>query len=181
MTNQTIIIGIGGISRSGKSFLAKELSGLITSSGKSVNILDQDDFVFPESQIPTIRDHIDWECPESIDVIKFKKAVIQSKNNYDITIVEGLMIFWNPEIFRFLDISIFIELSRDEFFKRKQQDLRWGKEPDWYIQHIWDGYQKYGQYPKDRVPNLILDGTEMFDIEEISQNLIPQLPNSLTP
>ncbi len=167
MTNQTKIIGIGGISRSGKSLLAWQLSLILTESGKRVKILDQDDFVFPESQIPIISEHIDWECPESIDFVKFEKAILLSKESADVTIVEGLMVFWNPAVFRLFDHRIFIELPKEEFVERKQKDLRWGKEPDWYIQHIWDGFLKFGQFPKNQIPDLILDGTEMFDIEKI--------------
>ncbi len=167
MADQGKIIGIGGISRSGKSFLAGQLSIHFEQEGRRVKKLDQDDFVFQEDQIPLIRDHIDWECPESIDFGKFEKAIIKNRNKYDITIVEGLMVFWDPAIFQLFDFRIFMELPKEEFVLRKQMDLRWGKEPDWYIEHIWNGFLKFGQFPKDQTPNLILDGTEMFDMEEI--------------
>jgi len=167
MTKQGIAIGIGGISRSGKSFLAKELSLRIKQSDRKVKVLDQDDFVFPEDKIPMIRDHIDWEIPESIDFRKLGESVSQSVLENDVVIAEGLMIFWDTGIFNLLDYKIFIKLERDEFISRKQTDLRWGKEPDWYIDHIWNGYIKYGQYPKGLRPDLVLSGNEMFDLNGI--------------
>ena len=82
-------IGIGGISRSGKSTLAALIFQLFTvdegnpdffgKGGQTANILAQDDYVFPNEQIPIIRNgneiEIDWEIPESIDFQRYKKAV----------------------------------------------------------------------------------------------------------
>lgn len=169
--NRARVIGIGGISRSGKSLLAKQLSISISDSGKSVKILDQDDFVFPENEIPTIRDHVDWECPESIDFHKFRESIIEASSENDFVIAEGLMVFWEPEIFNLLDYKIYIELDRREFTSRKKTDLRWGKEPDWYIDHIWDGYLQYGQFPEPYQPNMLLSGSQEFNIDEIYQKI----------
>ena len=170
-----MIIGIGGVSRSGKSYLAGQLSQLIIQSGKSVKVLDQDDFVFPEDQIPTIRDHIDWECPESIDFQRFKQSIIEASSENDFVIVEGLMVFREPEIFNLLDYKIHIELNREEFISRKQTDLRWGKEPEWYIDHIWNGYLQYGQFPEPYQPDLRLDGAHVFNLDELHQKIFPDL------
>ena len=66
-----MIIGIGGVSRSGKSTLAALIYRLYTEGGQTAIVLAQDDFVFPTEQIPKIRngseEEIDWEIPESID------------------------------------------------------------------------------------------------------------------
>ncbi|MCD8539075.1 MAG: hypothetical protein LRY55_04405 [Leadbetterella sp.] len=47
-----MIIGIGGVSRSGKSTLARMLVNHFRDSGKTAIALNQDDFVFPTVQIP---------------------------------------------------------------------------------------------------------------------------------
>ena len=165
------IIGIGGVSRSGKSFLAKQLAARFEKTGRSVKTFDQDDFVFPERMIPTIRNHLDWERPESIDFQKLKLAISNARKDYDIVIAEGLMVFSYPDVFRMFNYTIFIKLDREEFLARKRSDLRWGREPDWYIDHIWEGYLKYGQYPKGYNPNLILDGNDLFDIDGTYKNI----------
>ena len=131
------IIGIGGISRSGKSFLAREVASFLSGSERGVKVLDQDDFVMPEGRIPVIRNHVDWESPDSIDFEKFKTAITDSAQKHDFVIAEGLMVFWYPDVFQLFDYTIFIQLNRAEFIMRKQSDLRWGEEPDWYIDHIW--------------------------------------------
>lgn len=168
-----MIISIGGISRSGKSFLAIKLKELLEKDGNTVRVLDQDDYVYPEEDIPLIRDHIDWEVPESIDWNRFKDALTEAAEAFDHVIVEGLMVFLNPSIRAIYNKCIFIKLSREEFMHRKQSDLRWGKEPDWYVEHIWDSYIKYGQIPDEMDIDLTLDGERSFDIETIFHRIFP--------
>ncbi|MEL6252490.1 MAG: hypothetical protein AAFR87_10815, partial [Bacteroidota bacterium] len=62
-----MLIGIGGLSRSGKTKLAKRVKGLYKE--QKVILLHQDDFVKAEEDIPLIQNHIDWEVPESIDLL----------------------------------------------------------------------------------------------------------------
>ena len=167
-----MIIGIGGVSRSGKSFLAEELKKLLENKGKTVCVLTQDDFVFPEEEIQLIRDHIDWEIPESIDWEHYEKLITKAGKNYDYVFVEGLMVYWNSNLFTKFDYKLFIRLSRKEFFQRKQTDLRWGKEPDWYNEHIWESFLKFGQFPDGQTPDLTLEGEKNFDIQKIFQRII---------
>ena len=168
---QSRIIGIGGVSRAGKSFLAKILADIYTKSGARVKILDQDDFVISEDKIPKINGHVDWECPGSMDFKLLKQSVEESRERNDITIVEGIMVFRNSDLINLFDYKIFITLLKDEFYNRKRSDLRWGREPDWYIEHIWKSYLKYGQFPEGKNPNLILDGNSLFDVNEIHKKI----------
>ncbi len=163
------IIGIGGVSRSGKSFLAHSLAGELR--GKKTIVLSQDDFVFPETDIPLIRDHIDWESPASIDFDKFRNHIAQSGDAYDIIIAEGLFAFADPQTNQWYDRRIHITLDYEEFIKRKREDLRWGKEPEWYIRHIWDSYLKYGIPDFEETPYIRLDGNQEFDIPGIVKKL----------
>lgn len=169
-----MITSIGGISRSGKSFLAEKLKELLEKEGNTVKVLDQDDFVYPEEDIPLIRDHIDWEVPESIDWDRFKDTITDAVEIFDHVIVEGLMVFWNPSLRSLYNKCIFIKLSRAEFMHRKQSDLRWGKEPDWYVEHIWDSYKKYGQIPDEMDIYLTLDGERAFDVEMVFRHIVPK-------
>ena len=47
-----MIIGIGGVSRSGKTSLAILIKNILEKKGESVIILSQDNYVFPDSKIP---------------------------------------------------------------------------------------------------------------------------------
>lgn len=140
-----MIIGIGGVSTAGKTTLARELREHY--SDKKVITLCQDDFIKAIENIPLIRERIDWEHPDSIDHNRFLQAIQNEALVNEIVIAEGLMIFWNQPLFTLLDKKIFVELTHTKFMERKSLDNRWGHEPDWYIEHIWNSYLKYGQPP----------------------------------
>jgi nicotinamide/nicotinate riboside kinase len=160
-----IVVGIGGVSRAGKTFLAELIAQ--QSHLSAVRILPQDEFVKSVHEIPLIQDHIDWESPESIDFTKYKNAVAEASAYPGIAIAEGLLAFYDPGIVQLFDKIIFISLSYDEFIRRKQADLRWGKEPEWYIRHIWDSYLQYGQSPLQKTDTLHIRGELDFNIPEI--------------
>ena len=159
-----MIVGIGGASNAGKSWLAKSISE--SCHDKSIKILCQDDFVFPVDQQPTVKGRIDWENPASIDFGSFKTAIIKNQGNYDIVIAEGLMVFNDKGINRLYDKKVFIEISKRNFLRRKSIDRRWGEEPNWYIEHIWQSYQKFGRIPRND-PSFLLIFANSVDITEV--------------
>lgn len=160
-----LCIGIGGVSRSGKTLLAAYLNHVISDS----IIINQDTYIPEESEIPQINGHTDWERPEAIDWQKLKLAIDTAWQEGKTVIVEGLLAFNNNTINRLYSKKIFIELSRKEFISRKKLDLRWGLEPDWYIDHIWESYLKYGKIHQELNDVLILSGEQDFDFDKILQ------------
>jgi len=173
--NIPLCIGIGGVSRSGKTFLA----GLLHAAINNSVVIRQDTFIPSESTIPTINNHINWEIPEAIDWGRLKTAAETTVQSGKTVIIEGLFAFQNELINNLYSRAIYITLSRDEFFRRKQVDLRWGKEPDWYINHIWTSFEKYGQLPERFQNALILDGEIEFDLNEIIRFLRSKPGNKL--
>ena len=162
-----MIIGIGGVSRSGKSSLANWLTENLVSSGKQVRVFHQDDFVFAESLIPQIKNRVDWEHPASIDFNAFFSALEKSNKEADVVIGEGLMTFYDKETNALFDKRLFVEIDRETFLDRKAQDDRWGYEPPWYIEHIWTSYLTFGKLPSAGVEALILNGTEKWEEQPI--------------
>lgn len=159
-----MIIGIGGASRAGKTTLAewirKQFPYLKT------QILCQDDYVFPTRFIPLIQDRVDWEHPDSIDHEAFRKAIIAEAKSNDLVIVEGLMVFHDKLTNALYDKILLVEIDYDTFLERKNHDHRWGHEPDWYLEHIWESYQKYGKNPEGLL-TMKVDGTKNFPKQEI--------------
>jgi nicotinamide/nicotinate riboside kinase len=161
--NKPLCIGIGGVSRSGKTFL----SGILKNVFENSVVIHQDTFVPDEQQIPKIKDHIDWERPEAIDWQSFRHAIVSAIQSGNIVIVEGLFTFNNHEINKLYNKTIFITLSKDEFLTRKNKDLRWGREPIWYINHIWESYLQYGLLPEELANSLKVNGEVDFDLQNI--------------
>ncbi len=156
------IIGIGGVSRSGKTTLANQLGNLLDAP-----VLHQDKF--NASPLPKIHDHIDWEIPAAVDYNRLTSALDELGKQNDYVIVEGILIFADTELNQLFDIRLVLTLTEAEFKKRKSMDLRWGKEPDWYIDHIWNGFTKYG-YPL--TGNYVeLDGTVLPSVSQVVELL----------
>lgn len=159
-----MIIGIGGSSNAGKSNLAALIAEAC--SPRKVAIFSQDDYVYPEQALPRIRDHIDWEHPDTIDFDRFRSDLESAAHENDLVIAEGLFLFCRPELNKVFDKMIYVGLQKETFHKRKSADLRWGREPEWYIDHIWSRHKQYGK-PPDGNDLLMLQGEEEWPLDRI--------------
>lgn len=175
-----MIIAIGGVSRAGKSTLAKLLKTEFEKMDQSVAILEQDQYVNDVQSIPVIKSKTDWESPASIDFKAYKKAINAAKKKYDHVIAEGLLVFFDEKLNSQFDKSIFIEIPKSLFIKRKEVDLRWGStpEPKWYIDHIWKSYREYGRLnvPKNCIKLL---GKIRFDINDTMSKVLDLTPERI--
>lgn len=140
-----MVIGIGGASRSGKSFLARQLAAEYKAAGKSVLVLDQDDFAFPEDELPRIRDRADWDHPLSLDFRRLQEHIRAARARYEVVLVEGILVFFDLEVNDLFDRRIFLVLDKVRFWERRKRETRWGEEPDWYLEHVWEAHLKYGR------------------------------------
>ena len=156
-----IVIGISGVSRSGKSRLSALIVGWYPDM---VKILCMDEFVYPKDQIPKIRNVIDWEVPESVDYTKLSIAIAREKALNEIVILEGILIFNKENYLALYDRKIFLEIDYETFISRKKKDLRW-LVPNWYMEHIWTSYIVYGM--KNIEQSLKLSGSKKFQKELI--------------
>ncbi|MEM9821274.1 MAG: hypothetical protein AAF985_09390 [Bacteroidota bacterium] len=166
-----IRIGIAGVSRAGKSHLARRLKATLEQRGASVRLIHQDNYVKAPAQIPKILDQVDWEHPDSIDLPAYLRELQQLDDSTDFLIAEGLLNFYFPACCQCFDKALFVEISSATFFQRKAQDFRWGVQPDWFKQHIWDSYLKYGKvHHFSHAPHRV-DGAQAFDPSAILEAL----------
>ncbi len=159
-----MIIGIGGVSTAGKTTTANKIRKLFP--GLRISILCQDDYVKSVDEIPRIHDRVDWESPESIDHKRLIQAILVENQNNDLVIAEGLMIFYHPEVNTLFDKRLFVSIDYQTFKQRKSLDNRWGYEPEWYIEHIWQSYEQYGRI-ETSADVLVLDGNDEKTTAEI--------------
>lgn len=151
-----MIIGIGGVSRAGKTSLAFKIREWL--GYDEVTILHQDEFIQPMKSMPMINGHVDWEHPRSLDFKDLFDRVNAEKELKKYVIVEGLMVFWSEELCALFDKKIYLKIGKEAFLSRKTLDNRWGNEPDWYINHIWNNHFIYGLIPDNDLNMLQLDG-----------------------
>ncbi len=163
-----MIIAIGGPSNAGKTHLTQRLCAYF---GKTKAAgLCQDDFVKPLEQIPQIRQHLDWEHPDSIHHQRLRNSIIELSHEKEIVLVEGLMIYHDRETLGLFDKKLFVDIDFATFWKRRSADTRWGIEPDWYLEHIWKSYLMYGKAPE--IPDLMMiNGSKPIRLKSIIEYL----------
>lgn len=164
-----MIIGIGGISNAGKSKLAEKIKKHY--SDKSVLVLCQDNFARPTLTIPKIKEHTNWEVPASIDFDRFYNKIIDEATKFDIVIDEGLFVFYEERLNRLYDKMLYLSIEKDTFTERKKQDLRWGKEPDWYIDHIWNSHHTFFEKITKRKEAFQVKGENPVDLKSVFEYL----------
>ena len=71
MASKVILVGLSGVSSSGKTTLARLLRDILPNSF----ILHEDDFFWPDSQIPVKNGIQDWDCLEAIDLSKLANTL----------------------------------------------------------------------------------------------------------
>lgn len=157
------LIAIGGVSRSGKSSLALKLS---TAMPNSI-VLHQDDFVKSAAQIPQINGRTDWEHPDSIDWPVWIDSVRKALITYDYVITEGLFAFFDASINSQTHKAIYLSIDKSTFLERRRKETRWGYEPEWFIEHVWEAHWQWGLAPE----NLVITKMSSPNEEELEQFL----------
>ncbi len=181
---EILCIGVGGASCSGKSTLCSYLHFLLPNS----IVIRQDSFYKSEALIPTCNGTANWDSPEAIDMIGFRNSLsclkfssneeelppieIDSEkvqklkdfaHNKTIVIVDGFLIYADKSVYDKFDVSIFLEASKEELKKRREQRKGyvtteggyWADPVGYFEDFVWPQYLLYNQSVfKGQIKNL---------------------------
>jgi len=159
-----LVVGIGGVSRAGKTTLAKMISEWF-SSYKSITF-PMDKYVKNEEEIPKIKNLTDWEIPESVDYPNLISIIKKKRSSVDLVIVEGILIYNYPGLWELMDVKLFIDIPEKEFYSRRLRDKRW-MEPDWFLDHVWNSFVIHGTIHQENC--IHINGTEIFEKDKIEK------------
>jgi uridine kinase len=160
----TYFIGITGGSASGKTYLLNRIREVFTD--EQISLISQDNYYLDyDLQIKEPDGSVNFDHPQSVDLLALAQDIEQLKqgksisrkeytfNNHDktpanivvnpapIIIVEGLFIYYQPEIARQIDFKIFIESH--EYIRLTRRIIRDQKERGRTLEDVLEEYNKY--------------------------------------
>lgn len=144
-----IVIGIAGVTRSGKSSLA---SGLAKVLGVPENLIVHQDKSWkpPRDRPRSARfNKPDMECPDSVDWARLKgwirERVEQAKaQQLKFVIVEGFLLFSDPEIRDMCHRKIFVTVPKQVAYERRMRTKFVNK--DEFDELIWPSFVRYNSH-----------------------------------
>jgi len=169
--HKPIIIGIAGGSASGKNRIAGALNETLSRSILKVKILCMDTYFkkpLPKCIAPfSGREYDDYNHPESVDM---KKLLVDIKNflqtkEFDIIIVEGLLVLQNDDLRKLLDLKVFVDADADERIVRrlkrnmKERGLSFDEIADYYLDSVRFRHQEFVQ-PSKWYADIIMNGSQ---------------------
>ena len=156
------ILGIGGVSCSGKSTFINKLKEALPKSTKYVCF---DDYYIRSCELTTKNS---WESPRHYryeDFVTDLKKLQQSKAK--LIVVEGFLIFHSQAARELFDYIIYLDLSEDKMIERRLQRRREGDTVESILADFIAGQRKY-VYPQKEYADLIISG-ELSAQEQIEQ------------
>ncbi len=158
------IVGITGGSASGKTLFLKSLLGAF--SQDEICLISQDNYYKPREQQPVDENGIsNFDTPQSIDFQQyaldiaslgrgepvqkeeytFNNAAVQARtlvfNPSPIIVVEGIFVFYFPEISQLLNLKVFIDAQ--EHIKLKRRIIRDKEERGYDLEDVLYRYEKH--------------------------------------
>jgi uridine kinase len=143
------VIGITGVSRSGKGWVAEGIRQAAEAAGKRATIIAQDYFWFQACELK-VHDQmrVSNEEPECINHEKFAAEIEENANTHDVVIAEGSYLVFNPLVAAQLNHIFMIDLDRDESRRRRTQprDEKLNPNPlqvNDFDDLLWPAYERY--------------------------------------
>ena len=151
------IVGISGISGSGKTLLTKELIKKI----KVDKVIHIDNYWKEHKSIPKlVSEWRKWERPSNIKFSRLYKDIFRLKKKGYSVLVEGFYLYYRKEIRDLFDFKIYITLPNEFVIKRRIKKFGFENNQEFYSREILiKEYEKYGK-PSKKYADLILDGTK---------------------
>jgi uridine kinase len=167
-----MIIGIGGVSRAGKTTLSNFLKKKLRKKTYEIHLdhyikeSSHWDFFakFPAFYLSMLYRKFDMEHPETIDFTRLYNDILLHSQENEIIIAEGFLITYDQRIRSLLDKYIHIHLTKEEFMKRRMNDFK--RNNEWYANHVWNSFMKFGNNYHD-LNHMVLNGNQQVDKEAV--------------
>jgi uridine kinase/DNA-binding Xre family transcriptional regulator len=156
-------LGIGGVSQSGKSTLARKIRKKI--GDRIVRVFELDQYTIDTDEMPRVHGKPDWEQPESYDFERLRKDIELAEAVSDVIILDRIHAFQDEKLTAMMHLKLMIKVPYEVFLERRRKDTRWGDEPEWYYDHVWNMYLQHQKFVKDDIN--LLSGIDSFPSKKI--------------
>jgi len=167
-----IVIGIAGGTASGKSTLCEKLEQKL--SPLRVTSIHMDTY-FKWDALPAAVSHLsgktydDYNSPETVRWDKFHQAFEEAvSGNFDVVLVEGLLVLWDEYLRSKLDIRVFVDCRADErIVRRIRRNTTWGLSfdeiTDVYLDMVRFRHDQYVE-PSKWTADILINGSGSTDM-----------------
>ena len=165
------VIGIAGGTASGKSTLCEKLEKQL--APLRVHSIHMDTF-FKWDALPKAVSHLsgktydDYNCPDTVKWDEFHQAFDDAvSNDFDVVIVEGLLVLWDEDLKDKMNLRVFIDCSADERIVRRlrrnmSRGLTFDEISDVYLDMVRFRHEQYVE-PTKWTADLIVNGSGNTD------------------
>lgn len=179
------VIGIAGGTASGKSTLCEKLENQL--SDLRVKSIHMDTF-FKWGNFPKAVSHLsgktydDYNCPDTVRWDEFHNAFEEAiSGEYDVILVEGLLVLWDEYLKNKLDIRVFVDCLADERIVRRirrntAKGMTFDEVAEFYLDMVRFRHEQYVE-PTKWTADLIVNGSGKTDV--ICDMLISRCKNNL--
>ena len=152
-----IVLGIGGVSRSGKSSLTKRICEEF--SIPTNNVFNVDDYLISPiiTFDPKINETInDWDHKDAYDTTKMEIEALNrieflrkdtSIDKTEIVILEGWLLFSLENLISSCDLKFMIQIDQEEAFNRRISSKKIGNKPElfrfYFDEYLWKRFTEY--------------------------------------
>lgn len=183
-----IVVGISGVSCGGKTTVASALNKWLDNQGQ---LIMQDDYYLPPKDLPinTITNFPEFDEPESVKMHEIRDAIVawlavpmSDDEQTQVLIVEGTMIFTNPEICELCDLRYLVHVSFEVAeYRRSLREYPIPDPPLVVAKNVWPKYikhrtmfcnlvQKYGFMSKQIDGTIPVDFTVAGILQDVKVN-----------
>jgi uridine kinase len=166
-----MIIGIGGVSRAGKTSLSRYLKDRLHKKAAEIHL---DDYIKESSHWDFFSKHpyfylckihkvFNMEHPNTYDFNQLYEDIVKCMEENEIVIAEGFLITYDARIKSMLDKYIHITLSKNIFTQRRMKDFRSNL---WYANHVWKSFMKRGNNYSD-LNHIVINGDREIDMQTV--------------
>jgi uridine kinase len=164
------IIGIGGGSAAGKSFVAEYLREQL--APRRVEVINQDRYFHEPQRLPGhassdgTRTWPDYNHPRSFDFRRLRSDLRRARESAaDVIIVEGILVLHDPELRKLMDLKLFVDADADErVIRRIRRNLAAGHDLneicDFYLDSVRHRHRQFCQPTRVRADLVIPGGRD---------------------